>query len=264
MTHPLRVFFLTLFFIALIQPSALYADDKNPLRLAVSANAGVPLKKIAEAFTEKTGTRVEIIIGSSGKLFAQITQGAPFDIFFSADSMRPLELETMGFVVDRGRFVYATGRLALLSALDFTPKTNLNKAELSFLNFRFLKDDKIKRIAIANPDSAPYGKAAKEMLLSLGIYKEVEPKLIYGESVSQAYAFMRSGNADIAIVALSILKGVDAEFITIDQALHEPLVQEAAIIQGAHAAARDFADFLSTEKARNILKVYGYGTEKRP
>ncbi|MDH4226214.1 MAG: molybdate ABC transporter substrate-binding protein [Deltaproteobacteria bacterium] len=235
------------FFIALTALSALNAHaDKKAVTVAVSANALAPVKEIAAAFEKKTGVKVTVISGSTGKLYSQIEQGAPFDIFLSADNTHTVKLEDKGLAIKGSRFVYAEGSLALAIKKDYS--TLDIKAALS----------KAKKIAIANPSTAPYGAAAIEALKRLGIHSEAEKKFVYGESAAQAYAFFKSGNVDAAFIPLSSVYGAGSTHIPVDAKLHTPILQEAVLLKNASKEAAEFANFLKSAKSLEIFKKYGY------
>lgn len=220
------------------------------VRAAVAANAVGAIGEAAALYEAATGARVEVVAGSTGKLYAQITQGAPFDLFFAADAVATLRLDNAGLVEPGGRFVYARGLLAV-----WAPRQGLG---LGASGLAALAGPAVARVAVANPATAPYGAAAVEALRRAGLLAAVEGKLVYGESVAQAFAFASSGNADAAIVAASVLTGVAGESALVDSALYEPIVQEVAVIQGAPAAARAFAEFVARGEGRRILERYGY------
>jgi molybdate transport system substrate-binding protein len=231
------------------------ANANEPLTIAVTSNALAPIKKIVVAFKAAHQIDVSIVSGSTGKLFTQITHGAPFDVFIAADELRPQLLEKRGLTKENSRFTYAVGVLAVWAQ----EKKELIKVGSTL---DVLTDPKVRRIAIANPDIAPYGSAAIEALTSAKILKKVEDKFIYGENVSHAFNFARTGNADATITALSTLKGQSGNHIIIDSALHSPIIQQAVITEKAPASATKFMVFLKGTKGRAILKSYGYKLPK--
>ena len=169
-----------------------------PVRVAVAANFTEPAGQLARAFEKQhPGVKVELSSGSSGKLYAQIANGAPFDVFLSADADRPTQLETKGLAVAGSRKLYALGRLVLVgSAL----KSSSDGESV-------LRSGEFKHLSIANPDTAPYGLAAKQVLVKLGLWEKLEPRIVRGESITQAHQFVASGSAELGFVALALVLG---------------------------------------------------------
>ena len=224
--------------------------------MAAAADLQFALQDVKERFEKETGGRVNLVFGSSGNFFTQIQNGAPFDLFFSADIEYPRQLEAAGLGEPGTLYEYAVGKLVLWvpadSALD--PSRGL----------AVLLDPKIKKIAIANPAHAPYGRAAVAALRHEGIYERVSDRLILGENISQAASFVVSGNADIGIVALSLAlgpplkeKGKYAEINPGDY----PAIRQAAIVLKSSKkkpAAEQFLDYMKTPAVIEILKRYGF------
>ncbi len=199
------------------------------------------------------GDEVEITYGSSGKFQTQIQQGAPFDLYFSADIAFPRELEKAGFA-GSAVMPYALGRIVLWSATMDASKMTLES----------LTDPKILRVAIANPKHAPYGKRAEEALRAAGLWEKIEPKLVYGENIAQTAQFVQTGNAQVGILVLALalnpeLAGKGGYFLIPDK-LHAPLEQGYIITKRAagSALARRFSDYLGTAPARAVLTKYGF------
>lgn len=219
--------------------------------IAVASNFQEPAKKIAAAFKEKTGHDVEFTFGSTGAQFAQIKNSAPFDAWLAADSERPRLAEESGHAVAGTRFTYAIGVLALWSA---TAGRRLGDGKI-------LSDPKMEHIAIAQPELAPYGLAAKETLMTLKLWDAVQRRLVFGENIGQTFQFVQSGNADIGFVAWSQVKSLDPEnrrsFWVIPGNLHGPLAQDAVALTD-NATAGEFLEFLRTEPAREIIFGCGY------
>ncbi len=234
---------------ALLGAAAPVAGDEA--RVAVAANFAPTLEALAPLFTEATGHRVLASSGSTGKLFAQIEQGAPFDVFLAADAEHPRLLEERGLTVPGSRFRYARGRLVLWSAgVQFAGD---GPAVLAGGGFRHL--------AIANPELAPYGEAAMAVLERLGLAERLRPRLVLGESIAQAFQFVASGAAELGFVAASQLVGVDGGWCwPVPEDWHAPLDQEAVLLArgGGKAAARAFLDFLRGEAAAEVLHGFGY------
>ena len=241
------------FAIALLGASA--ATRADEVQAAVAANFTAPLKEIATAFEAATGHKVVPAFGSTGKFYSQIRNGAPFEVLLAADSETPTKLETEGAAVVGTRFTYAVGKLVLWSA---TPGFVDGKGKV-------LKDGKFEHLAIANPKLAPYGAAGVEAMKKLHVFEAIEPKLVQGENITQAFQFIESGNAELGFVALSqVIKdgniGTGSGWI-VDPKLYKPIKQDAIILLKGKdkPAAIALLDFLKGEKARAIILTYGYG-----
>lgn len=227
------------------------ADD---VQVAVAANFTAPMKLIAAEFERETGHRAVLSFGATGKFYAQIVNGAPFDIFLSADDATPARLEKEGAVASGSRFTYATGELVLWSA----------QPELVDGQGEVLKKGDFKKIAIAAPKLAPYGAAAVETLTQLGLMDKLLPRLVQGESIGQTYSFVATGNAELGFVALSqVYEGgkikSGSAWIVPDK-LHSPIRQDAALLTRArdNKAAVALLTFLKTEKAKAVIRSFGY------
>ena len=223
------------------------------LRIAVASNFLLPLKALSKNFKESTGHKVVVISGSTGKLYAQIKQGAPFDILLAADSIRPELLEKEGIGVPGSRFTYAVGRLALWSADSTLPLKN-DLQVLNHKNFRYL--------AIANPKTAPYGKAAEQVLRKKGFWEQIQNRLVRGENISQTFQFVMTGNADIGFIALSQLRknqGLGFSWI-VPQEWHDPIQQQGILLKRAktNKAARQFLNFIKSNRIQKQIESYGY------
>lgn len=222
--------------------------------VAVAANFTEPAKAIAAAFEKKTGHAVVMSFGPSGAFFGQIQQGAPFDVFLSADAERPTRLEAEGFGVAKTRFVYAYGALVLWS----------DKPGLVDAKGQVLKTGKFDHIAIADPASAPYGAAAIEVMKKLGIHDALAPRIVKGASIAQAYTFVDTGAAELGFVALSQVRTrPGGSRWIVPKSLYSPIDQQAILLKpGANdPAARAYLDFLKTPQARAIITTYGYGVK---
>lgn len=224
------------------------------LSIAAAADLKFALEEIKTAYTvANPDDKVNLTFGSSGKLSTQIEQGAPFDIFFSADIQYPKKLKENGQAASEVD-PYALGRIVLWS----------NTHDATKLTLEDLKDEKFKHIAIADPAHAPYGKRAQEALEASKLWDAVKPKLVYGENIAQTAQFVESGNADIGIIALSLAKNPqlskEGGYYLIDDKLHEPL--EQAFVITAHgkdnAAAKRFADYMHQPEARAVMVKYGF------
>lgn len=232
------------------------------LTVAVASNFKPILQFIAADFTAETGHELRIVVASSGKLLAQIRQGAPFDIFLSADQSKPMVLEAAGLVVEGSRFTYAQGVLVLYS----------HRPELQPLSLQCLADKSVIKIALANPRLAPYGVAAEQVLKKQSRYAQLKVKLVMGENINQTYQFVKTANVDVAFVALSQLiyaetlaraagKNIPAhaQWI-IPQNEYAPIYQDAVWLKRAEhkSSAAQFMQFLQSSAVRQKIAAYGY------
>ncbi|MCC4260348.1 molybdate ABC transporter substrate-binding protein [Pseudomonas aestusnigri] len=233
----------------------------NPLALAdevqvaVAANFTAPMQEIAQAFEQDTGNRVVAAFGSTGQLYAQISHGAPFEVFLAADATTPARIEQDGLAVTGTRFTYATGALALWSA----------DASLISDGEQLLRSGSFRHLAIANPKTAPYGLAAKQVMQRLGLSAALAHTLVEGQSIGQTYQFVASGNAELGFVALSQVYR-NGEITTgsawqLPAELYEPIHQDAVLLdKGAdNPAAAALLSYLKGERAAAIIRSYGYG-----
>jgi len=228
------------------------ASSRVELRIATAANFYPTLLKIKRNFESTTNHKLTIIRGSSGKLYAQIMQGAPYDIFFSADTARPEKLirhgKTLDINKDKPSHIYALGRLVLWRP-DADSSQQLREQ---------LMEGGFKKLAIANPKTAPYGKASIQALKAMELYEAVKPKLVYGENISQALQFVQSGAADLGFVARSyVINDIHWE---IDSYLHKPVSQKVVILkQTRHLdIAREFLQFVQSPPIQKIITMDGY------
>jgi molybdate transport system substrate-binding protein len=227
--------------------SALAAEVK----VAVAANFAQPAQEIAARFKARTGHEASLSFGSSGQFYAQIANGAPFEVLLSADRERPGKAEAEGLGVAGSRFTYAIGRLVLYS------KT----AGLVDGRGAVLRTGRFHKIAIADPNTAPYGLAAIETMKKLGVYGALSPRLVQGASIAQAYQFVDTGAAELGFVAMSQVATVQGgSRWTVPAADHTPIDQQAVLLKtGANsAAAKAFMAFLKGPEARAIVRRYGY------
>ena len=229
-------------------------SQAEQIRVAAAADLKFALDEIAASFKQANPTdEVDIIYGSSGKFFTQIQQGAPYDLYFSADIAFPRDLAQAGYAATEVR-PYAVGRIVLWSA----------DRDASRMQLADLTDPTITRIAIANPRHAPYGQRAEEALRAAGLWEQLEPKLVFGENVAQTAQFVQSGNAQVGIIALSL--ALSPTLVTmggygpIPDHLHQPLEQGYIITKRAadKALARRFADYLGSATARAVMTRYGF------
>jgi molybdate transport system substrate-binding protein len=237
----------------LTQPS--FAAEQGELRIAVAANFTPVLKKLLPDFHLKTGIKTQIISGASGAMFLQIKHGAPFDIFLSADSRRPEQLDRDDLILAKSRKTYALGQLALFSHGNLTELEQLKKAEkLSNLT------SGSTRFAIANPRIAPYGKAAKESLQYLGLWQDYQNILITGINITQTFNQIRSRAVNTGIVANSQLVLNNLTGVIIPSDHHLPIKQQLVILKRSkhQQQARQLSDFLLSPKTQKIIASYGY------
>ncbi|MDB5538348.1 MAG: Molybdate transporter substrate-binding protein [Devosia sp.] len=217
---------------------------------AVAANFTKPAEEIAAAFTAKTGDTVTFSFGATGALYTQITQGAPFEVFLSADNKRPAQAVTDGLGVDGSVFTYAVGKVVLYSpALDLTDGAVV------------LSANQFQHLAIADPKTAPYGAAAMETIEKLGLTGALTPKLVTGENISQALQFIDSGNAELGFVALSqVIDKPALQVWRVPAEDYSPILQDAVLLKTGEAnpAAAAFLLFLKSDEARAIMEKYGY------
>jgi molybdate transport system substrate-binding protein len=223
--------------------------------VAVAANFLAPIEEIATAFETASGHSVAISSGSTGQLYAQIVNGAPFDVFLSADAERPALLAGAGQGEPQSVFTYAVGQLALWSRdPELVDPATLER--LGELEFRWL--------AIAEPGVAPYGKAARETLESLGLWATLEPRLVRGQSIAQTFAMAATGNAELAFVALSqaLTYEGEASYAIVPQGRFTPIRQDAILLERAadKPAARELVAFLRGPAAVAIIERYGYAS----
>lgn len=224
------------------------------VRVAVAANFAQSMKEIAAGFEKDTGHKVTMSQGATGKFYAQIVNGAPFDILLSADDETPTRLVGEGKAVAGSQFTYAIGRLVLWSPDD----------KLVDQGGGVLKTDKFKFIAIANAKVAPYGRAAVQTMQKLGVLTAIEPRVVQGESISQTQQFVTSGNAQLGFVALSQVseggKLKSGSGWIVPEAMHEELKQDAVLLNPGKesAAAGALLAWLKSDKARRIIDRYGY------
>jgi len=224
--------------------------EKAPIKVAAAADLATAFKEVGDAFEKETGRPVKFTFGSTGLLSKQILEGAPFDVFAAANVSYVDEVVSGGYCDKSTQAMYARGRLAVWTKKGSDgPKTLAD-----------LKDTKFAKIAIANPEHAPYGKAAKEALQKEGVWDVVQSRIVFGENVQQTLQFAQTGNAEVAIVALSLAILSDGDYFLIDEAKHTPLEQSLVVCnEGGHTdAGKEFTHFVNSEKGRAIMKKYGF------
>jgi len=218
-------------------------------RVAVATNFTHAARAIGTAFERESDHRIHFSFGATGQLYAQISQGAPFDAFLAADQMRPERAEREGLAVMGSRFTYATGRLVLFGG---------NKQPV---HVETLETTAPTRLAIANPATAPYGAAALEALTTLGLLPRYQSRLVRGTNVAQAYQFVATGNAELGFVALAqVFDQPPTDYWLVPADLHSPIAQDAVLLKHGEAneAARAFLDFLKEGEARAVIARMGY------
>lgn len=226
--------------------------------VAVAANFAGAMAALEAAFESGGPHRIRVSTGATGTLYAQATHGAPYDILMAADRARPERLEAVGLAVPGSRRTYAAGRLVLWSA---------EADRVAADGVQTLRAGDFRRLAIANPELAPYGSAAREALRALGLYDVLRDRIVMGENIGQAYAMVATGSAEIGLVAFSQLMGRDAgSRWRVPERLHAPIRQDLVLLRrGANsAAARAFLEFLETSDARRILVAAGYRMPAAP
>jgi len=237
--------------VAMLVMSAASADE---VVVAVAANFTAPIQAIAKDFEKDTGHKLTASFGATGQFYAQIQNGAPFDVFLSADASTPEKLEKENRTVRGSRFTYAVGTLALWSAKE------------GYVDDKgaALKKNDYRHLSIANPKAAPYGLAATQVLAKLGLTEATKDKIVTGESITQAYQFVSTGNAELGFVALSQIykdgKLTSGSAWLVPADLYDPIKQDAVILSKGkdNAAAKALVDYLKGPKAAAVIKSFGY------
>lgn len=248
MLKPLKHSLLAL---GLIFTSGAIADE---VKVAVAANFTAPIQALAPAFEQATGHKLVASFGATGQFYAQIKNGAPFDVFLSADDSTPAKLESEGDIVPGSRFTYAIGSLVLWSA----DASYLDGSDAA------LKAGQFKHLSIANPKAAPYGLAATQVLDKLGLTATVKGKLVEGQNITQAHQFVSTGNAELGFVALSQVykdgQVTSGSAWIVPDAMYDPIKQDAVILkQGANnPAAAALVEYLKGPEAAKVIKSFGY------
>ena len=228
-------------------------EKEKPLRIAIASNLRFAVDSIVTDFSLRYDVPCEVISGSSGKLFAQIREGAPYDLFLSADMIYAESLQKAGLTKENPQ-VLAYGALVLWSVNpEITPSLDI------------LKEEQINHIAVANPKTAPFGRAALEAIAFYGLEEEIRDKLVYGESIAQADQFLLSGAAEIGFTSLATVQSPDfrqqGSWISVDPMAYAALPQGAVLLKnkgGTHSSARLFYRYLFSPEGKNVLKIFGY------
>lgn len=240
----LKNLFITTLFLLPIAVSA------EPIRVAVASNFTHAMQEIVKHYEQESGHAVELVFGSTGKIYAQIINGAPFDAFFAADSDRPKRLEREQRIQPGSRFSYAIGQIVLWSP----DKQRIHGPDS-------LNADDFRHLAIANPRLAPYGEAARQILQNNGVWEKLQGKIVQGENIAQTFHFVKSGNAELGFVALSQIKVLDKNetgslwLVPADQ--HDPIEQQAVQLSDKSTVSA-FLDYVKSDVAGQIIEDYGY------
>jgi molybdate transport system substrate-binding protein len=231
----------------------------DEVSVAVAANFTEPMKKIAAEFEKTSGNKVPLTFGSTGKFYAQIKAGAPFEVLLAADDETPAKLEQEGAAVKGSRFTYAIGKLVLWSSKDAIVDSNGD----------VLKRGGFDHLALANPKLAPYGAAAVEAMKALGSYDELAPKFVQGENIAQTYQFVATGNALLGFIALSQVICEDGKVKSgsmwiVPEKYYSPIRQDAVLLDKGKGstAAQSLLAYLKSPEARRIIQAYGYALGK--
>jgi len=229
------------------------------IAVAAAADLKFATGELAANFEKQTGTKVNVTYGSSGNFFSQIQNGAPFDLFFSADVEYAKKLEAGGLAEPGTLYNYAVGRIVIWIPPGI-------KVDLNAQGMNALLDSAVQRIAIANPAHAPYGRAAVAAMKKSGIYERVEPKLVYGENISQAAQFVQSGNAQAGIIAMSLAISPamkdSGKMWLIPGGLHPPIEQAAVVVKNSQKkeAAKAFIEYIKSAAGKAVMDKYGFTT----
>lgn len=231
---------------ALMTANALAAD----VSAAVAANFTKPAEELGKAFTAKTGDTVTFSFGATGQLYTQLSQGAPFGVFLSADAKRPMQAVTEGFAVEGTVFTYAVGKVVL-----YAPTRDVTDGAA------VLAANAFQHLSVADPKTAPYGAAGMEVLAKLGLTEALAPKIVTGENISQTLQFVDSGNAELGFVALSqVIDKPATQVWRVPAEDYSPILQDAVLTKAGEAdpAAKAFLEFLQSDEAKAIIEKYGY------
>lgn len=246
-----RLLTLALAGLLLAAPAGAAAQRRPELTVYGAADLAFAFKELAPRFEQAVGVKVTLVLGSTGNLAKQIEHGAPADVFFAANRSFVDDLADKAAVIPETRAVYAQGRIVLVTAKG---------APLKPAGLRDLLDPGIRHVAIANPQHAPYGKAAEEALRRLGLWEPLRSRLVYGENIRHALQFVESGAADAGVVALSVALGAAVDYVPIDPALHSPLDQACAVVRRSARPelALAFIQFINGPEGRAVMKRYGF------
>lgn len=251
--------------IALVMYVVACSAAAQEITVAAAADLNPALKEIARSFEAKTGGKVKLTFGSSGNFFAAVQNGAPYDVYFSADFDYPKQLEAAGLAEPGTLYEYAVGRLVLWAPANSPLDVNQG--------MKLLGDARVRKIAIANPKHAPYGRAAVAAMKAAGVYAAAEAKLVLGENISQTFQFVQTGNAEVGLIALSLVvqppntghdgrPGIDGQYWMVPQEMYPAIRQAVVVIRSSRQkqAAMKFLAYVKSEDGRQVLKRYGFGT----
>ena len=246
-----RIVFLALVLILAAGSGARAQPVAPTITVYAASDLDMAFREIKPLFEKATGTRVILVMGSTGNLAKQIEHGAPADVFFAANESFVDDLQTAGAVIPQTRALYAQGRIVLA-----TP----TKSTVAVRELADLLKPEVRRVAIANPAHAPYGRAAQEALESVGVWERLKPKLVYGENIRHTLQFVETGAVEAGIVALSVAGVPDVRYVPIDPKLHKPLNQVAAVVKRSARPELGvaFIQFLNGPEGRPIMKRYGF------
>ncbi len=242
---------LALLIFSLLTTSCTPQPAPGEIQVAAAADLYLAFTEIAADFEQQTGNKVQLVFGSTGQLAQQIENGAPYDLFAAANRAYVDDLAAKNLILPDSVSLYARGRLVL--AVN-------RQAGVSALSLNDLLAPAIQRIAIANPDHAPYGLAARQALESLGLWEQLKPKLVYGENIRQALQYVQTGDAQVGIVSLSVANVPEITWSLVDEKLHQPLEQALGVVAtSAHPEiARQFAAYIKSANGRASLRKYGF------
>jgi len=232
-------------------PGTTTSAPQHELTVAAASDLTPAFEELGREFESATKTKVVFMFGSTGMLTSQIENGAPVDLFAAANVSYLDQLEQKGLIIPDTKAVYARGRITLWTS---------NDSPVRLQGIADLARPEVQRIAIANPDHAPYGLAAKQALQSAGIWERVQPKLVYGDNIRQTLQYAETGNVEVAIVSLSLSVPSNGRWTLIPEELHQPIDQGLAVIKGTknEQAARAFAAFISSSQGKAVMKKYGF------
>ena len=228
-----------------------YPQTRPELTVFAASDLTFALKEIAAKFEQTHDAKVNLVMGSTGNLSQQIANGAPADILFAANESFVDDLIRRGAIIPETRALYAQGRIVLATRKDRGPR---------LADLKALTEPRVRRIAIANPQHAPYGKAAQEALQTTGLWDTVQPKLVYGENIRHTLQFLETGGVDAAIVALSVANVDGIDYVPIDASLHKPLNQAVGVVKRSPHPERSlaFIQYVNGPEGRPIMKKYGF------
>jgi molybdate transport system substrate-binding protein len=250
---PLAAFLLALACVTACKTQSPVTSTASPDELTVAAASDLTpaFEELGREFESATKTKVVFVFGSTGMLTRQIENGAPFDLFAAANVSYIDELDQKGLIIPDTKLIYARGRITLWTT---------NESPIRLQGIADLARPEVQRVAIANPDHAPYGLAAKQALQSAGVWDRVQPKLVYGDNIRQTLQYAQTGNVEVSIVALSLSVQSNGRWTLIPEELHQPIDQALAVMKTTQKeqAARAFASFINSERGKAIMKKYGF------